>query len=190
MWAEAVRRPVRWPGHSYRKGYRSPTMPSRGRQRWHVRPARRAGFSIPDPRTSPHGFVEPDQASGGQGCAVPRPDGDRDCGVQPIGVDEVGQLTDCHGGRNSASRYDSRRSQPGHPRISWPLRGPRRAKLHREARELVSWNDPSGVAAHNAAARRDRRWRRSGRGYVRRSQGSPGMPPRQRCPPPWVVQAP
>src|SRR5512132_184538 len=27
-------------------------------------------------------------------------------------------------------------------------------------------------------------------GYVRRSQGSPGMPPRQRCPPPWVVQVP
>src|SRR4029450_4650121 len=26
--------------------------------------------------------------------------------------------------------------------------------------------------------------------YVRRSQGSPGMPPRQRCPPPWVVQVP
>jgi hypothetical protein len=40
------------------------------------------------------------------------------------------------------------------------------------------------------AARRDRRWRRSGRGYVRRSQGSPGMPPRQRCPPRWVVQVP
>jgi hypothetical protein len=26
------------------------------------------------------------------------PGGDRDCGVQPIDVDEVGQLTDCHDG--------------------------------------------------------------------------------------------
>jgi hypothetical protein len=49
---------------------------------------------------------------------------------------------------------------------------------HREARELVSWNDPSGVTAHNAGCS-PRPAMASIRTRLRhRSQGSPGMPPR------------
>jgi hypothetical protein len=94
VWAEAVRWPGALAGSQLPKGV--PLTDHAVSGGMSVPPA--GGFSIPDPRTSPHGFVEPDQASGGHGCAVPRPDGDRDCGVQPIGDDEVGQLTDCHGG--------------------------------------------------------------------------------------------
>ena len=82
----------------------SAAMPSRGRQRWHVRPAGRLGFTCPRPPMSPHGFVVPDQAAGLDHPAATAalfrlPGGDRDCGVHPSGVDEVGaERTYCHGG--------------------------------------------------------------------------------------------
>jgi len=60
-------------------------------------------MGIPDPRR-PHGFVVLDQAATGLDHPAATaelfrlPGGDPDCGVQPVGVDEVGQLTDCHCG--------------------------------------------------------------------------------------------